>query len=139
MALDNPILFDAIREEEEGTSRTYLIDWDRGRIGGLTDGEEAVRQFIRKALMTPRFKCLIYDSQYGSEIQDSLMGPDTSMEYVEAEIAFLVEDALIHDGRILGVEDVGVVFGDGYPMQDSAYITATVDTIFGGIHVEEEV
>ena len=82
MALDNPILFDAIREEEEGTSRTYLIDWDRGRIGGLTDGEEAVRQFIRKALMTPRFKCLIYDSQYGSEIQDSLMDPDTSMEYV---------------------------------------------------------
>ncbi len=139
MALDNPILFDAIREEEEGTSRTYLIDWDRGRIGGLTDGEEAVRQFIRKALMTPRFKCLIYDSQYGSEIQDSLMDPDTSMEYVEAEIAFLVEDALIHDGRILGVEDVEVVFGDGYPMQDNAYITATVDTIFGGIHVEEEV
>lgn len=139
MALYSPIPFEAIEEEDEGTSRTYLIDWERGRIGGLVDGEEAVRQFIRKALMTPRFKCLIYDSQYGSEIQDSLMDPGSSTEYMEAEIAFLVEDALIHDGRILGVGDVEIAFGDGYPSQDSAYITAEVETIFGGIHVEEAV
>ncbi|MCI9530285.1 MAG: DUF2634 domain-containing protein [Lachnospiraceae bacterium] len=139
MLLDNPIPFETIGEEDTETSRTYLVDWGRGRIGGFIDGEGAVRQFIKKALMTPRFKCLIYDSQYGSEIQDRLMDPGASMEYIEAEVAFLVEDALIHDGRILGVGDVEVIFGAGYPVHDSAYIRAEVDTIFGVIHVEEAV
>ena len=73
MAVDIAIPVAAIEDEETITSRTYAIDWEAGRIAGFIDEQEAVKQFIKKALLTPRFHCLIYDSQYGSEIRDSVI------------------------------------------------------------------
>lgn len=126
-------------EEEAGVSKTYLIDWENGRINGFVDGLEAVQQFIKKALMTARFKCLIYDSQYGSELQENLMDGDASREYMETELPFLIEDALIHDGRILSVSDIEIEFGEDYPLQDSVFITFEAETVFGEIRMEEAV
>ena len=59
MALDIPIPIDGVEEESEITSRTYAIDWENGRIRGFVDEQEAVKQYMKKALLTPRFKCLI--------------------------------------------------------------------------------
>ena len=50
----------------------FTIDWDEGRIIGFVDGQEAMNQYIKKAILTPRFRCLIYSNQYGSEIIDTL-------------------------------------------------------------------
>ena len=44
MALDIPIPFETIENEQEKTSRTYRIDWDEGRIIGFVDGQEAMNQ-----------------------------------------------------------------------------------------------
>ena len=52
---------------------TYGLDLDKGRITGKIDGLEAVNQAIRKAIITPRWKCLVYDNQYGSEIEDAVI------------------------------------------------------------------
>lgn len=101
MAFDIPIPFETIENEQEKTSRTYRIDWDEGRIIGFIDGQEAMNQYIKKAILTPRFRCLIYSNQYGSEIIDTLMDKDVTREYIEAEISFLVTDTLIHDPRVL--------------------------------------
>ena len=60
-----PIPIDEVTEAEEQPSLTYRLDLDNGRIVGKVDGLEAVNQAIRKAIITPRFKCLIYDDQYG--------------------------------------------------------------------------
>lgn len=139
MPLDKPFPFETIGEEEVETSRTYSIDWENGRIGGFVDGLEAVLQFIKKALITPRFKCLIYDSQYGSEIKENLMDKDASHEYIETELPFLVEDALLHDGRILKVYNMEIEFGEGYPAGDSVWISFEADTIYGKAVVEEMV
>ena len=76
--------FETIDEGEVETSKTYRIDWENGRISGYVDGIEAMKQFIKKAILTPRFKCLIYDSQYGSEIRDTLIAPGITREYIEA-------------------------------------------------------
>lgn len=81
-----PIPISGIEEEREEPSFTYKLDLDAGRIMGKVDGLEAVNQFIRKALITPRFHCLIYDNQYGSEIKDTITSENATEELIEAEI-----------------------------------------------------
>lgn len=137
MALDKPIPFDSIEYEEEKTTRTYNIDWDNGRIVGFVDGQEAMKQHIKKTLITPRFRCLIYSNQYGSEISEALMQKDVTREYIDTKVSFLVTDALIYDPRILRVYNVAVEFKDTYPMQDSCIISFDVDTIYGQISQKE--
>ena len=129
--------FETIDDGEVETSKTYRIDWENGRISGYVDGIEAMKQFIKKAILTPRFKCLIYDSQYGSEIRDTLIVPGITREYIEAEAPFLAEDALIHDERVLRVYNFNIEFGERYPLHDTVVISFDVDTIYGKIPIEE--
>lgn len=137
MSLDIPIPFETIEDEEEKTSRTYYIDWDAGRIAGFVDGQEAMKQYIKKAILTPRFHCLIYSNQYGCEISDTLRGKDVTREYIMTAIPFLITDTLIHDSRIQRVYNVEVQFSDTYPMKDSCIVTFDVDTIYGTISMKE--
>ena len=115
-----PIGITEISEAEEQPSKTYRLDLDNGRIYGYVDGQEAVRQAIRKALITPRWKCLIYDNQYGSEIEDAVTVNDAT------------RDCLKPDSRILDVSNFTFDFRD-----DRAYIGFDADTIFGRISIEE--
>ena len=136
MSLDKPLLFDVVEEETEGINRTYGINWETGRIGGKIDNLDAVKQFIKKALITPRFKCLIYDNQYGSEIKDTVLGKKITKEYLETEMTFLIEDTIIHDERILKVYDVEFFYFDS-PNKDVVKISFSVDTIYGVVEAEE--
>ena len=126
-----PLPMGEIEEEEEATSKTYKLDLEAGRIVGTVDGIEAVQQSIMKALLTPRFKCQIYDNQYGSEIGDAVIAADATPDYVEAVIPGFVKDALKPDTRILDVRDFDFEFRG-----DEAYIAFTVDTIFGETEME---
>ena len=89
-----PIPVETVKEAEEKPSRTYRLDLDNGRIVGKVDGLTAVNQAIRKAIITPRFKCLIYDHQYGSEIEDAIIAKDATRDYIEAATEGFVKDAL---------------------------------------------
>ena len=123
-----------ISSEEEKPSKTYKLDLDKGRIIGFVDGQEAVQQAIRKALITPRFKCLIYDNQYGSEIEEAVTTNDATREYIRSVVPGFVEDCLKPDSRVLGVSNFGFEF-----REDGAYISFDADTIFGKISIEEVV
>ncbi len=123
-----------VTEESELPSLTYALDLDSGRIRGKVNELQAVNQAIRKALITPRFKCLIYDNQYGSEIKSTVTAKDATSEFIETELPRLVEDALSTDGRILEVHGFEFSFSN-----DTAYIKFSADTIFGTITVEEVV
>ena len=68
-----PLLVTQVEEAAEPPSKTYRLDLEEGRILGMVDGQEAVRQAIHKAIITPRWKCLIYDNQYGSEIEAAVI------------------------------------------------------------------
>ena len=115
-----PIPISGIEEEKEQPSLTYKLDL------------EAVNQFILKALLTPRFHCLVYDNQYGSEIKDTVTDESATEELIRAEIPRLVEDALLCDGRILKVYDFEFEFNE-----DSCNVHFTADTIYGTTEVEE--
>lgn len=88
-----PIAISGIEEEKEQPSLTYKLDLKVGRIVGKVDGLEAVNQYIEKALLTPRFHCLVYDNQYGSEIKDTIKDESATEELIKSEIPRLVEDA----------------------------------------------
>ncbi len=127
-----PIPIESVQEAQEAPSLTYKLDLDRGRIVGMVDGQEAVAQAIRKAIITPRFKCLIYDNQYGSEIEEALIAQDATQEYVEAVVEGFIKDALKPDTRILDITDFAISFED-----DAAHISFTAVTIFGPTEISE--
>ena len=129
-----PIPIETVTEAEELPSKTYRLDLDAGRIVGYVDGLEAVNQAIRKAIITPRFKCLIYDNQYGSEIEEAIIQKDTSRDYIEAVTEGFVRDALRPDTRILSIYDFQITFE-----HDTAFVFFRADTIFGETEIKEEV
>ncbi len=126
MSVYIPIKINSVSEQEETPSLTYSLDFENGRIAGKTDGLKAVNQAIKKALITARFKCLIYDNQYGSEIKELVLSKNITKELLEAEIPRLVEDCLSVDARILKVYDFEFSIAE-----DKAYIKFKADTIFG--------
>lgn len=96
-------------QPEPRPSRTYGLDFDSGEFTGQwVDGMEALRQFIRKAIITARYRYLIYNGQYGCEL-DSLLGQDISQELLKSEIARVITEALIHDDRIEGVSRFQII------------------------------
>jgi hypothetical protein len=129
-----PIPVETVEEAAELPSKTYKLDLDKGRIIGYVDGQAAVRQAIRKAIITPRFKCLIYDHQYGSEIEAAVIQKDATRQYTEAVVPGFVRDALRPDSRITGVSNFAFTFTD-----DEVLITFDADTIFGTVQIEEAI
>lgn len=127
-----PIPIETVTDSEEQPSLTYRLDLDAGRIVGKVDNLEAVNQAIQKAIITPRFKCLIYDHQYGSEIEDSIIRGDASRDYIETAIEGFVKDALVPDSRVLNVYDFSVTY-----QNDAAFISFKADTIFGTTEIKE--
>jgi len=129
-----PIPIQDLEFEGEQPSRTYRLDLERGRIFpvGTADGLEAVQQSIKKALLSPRFRCLIYDNQYGSEIKQTIIAGDATPEFIQTEIPRLVRDAVLVDTRVLEVYDFDISLET-----ENAYIAFTANTAFGRINVRE--
>ena len=125
---------ETVEEAQEAPSKTYRLDLDRGRIVGTIDGIEAVRQAIQKAMITPRFKCLIYDNQYGSEIEETIVAKDADEDYVRATAEGFIRDALLPDSRIIDISNFEFDF-----IGDSAHIKFTAETIFGQTDIEEDI
>ena len=136
MSVFIPIPIKELDHEREQPSRTYRIDFERGRILplGSADGLEAVNQYIKKALLTPRFRCLIYDNQYGSEIKQTIIAGDATADYIRADMPRIVRDALLVDSRILDVYDFSFEFSG-----ETVAIRFSADTIFGTTYVEEAI
>lgn len=113
-------------------SRTYVLNFDTGEVGGMIDGEAAIRQAIRKAIITARFRYLIYGYEhlYGCELED-LIGQDLPIELLNAEIPRLISEALLVDDRISDVYNFTITRnGDGL------FVSFFVDTTEGTLQEE---
>ncbi|MGG4142957.1 DUF2634 domain-containing protein [Paenibacillus algorifonticola] len=109
-------------------SRTY--DIFEQQLTAIIDGESALRQFIRKALVTARDQHIIYDTDYGNEIT-SLIGQNVNNELFDAEITRIIREAIIYDDRILSVDDFVI-----QRSADACFITFSVEAINGDIITE---
>jgi phage baseplate assembly protein W len=117
--------------DTSGPSKTYAFNFDTGEIGGIVDEEKAIRQFVRKTITTPRFRFLIYDDQYGCELEN-LIGQDVTNEYLEHDIPRMITEALVYDDRISNVTDF-VITRDS----DKVYVSFTLVTSDGTLINEE--
>lgn len=114
------------------TSRTYMVNWQTGRVGGFIDGLEALRQAIYKVLQTERFAYLIYSWNYGFE-ENQLLGQ--THRIVEAEAERYITEALTADDRIDRIEDFAITF-HGNRTATAAF---TVVSIIGDVKITTEV
>jgi len=112
------------------TSKTWRIDIERGRIGGLIDGEQAIRQYVQKVLITSRNRYLIYDGTYGEEIR-GLIGSSVSKTLTAVEIPRLIREAVDADERIESVTNVKIT----QYHKDGIHVTFNVNT-FDGVILE---
>ncbi|MCX4270459.1 MAG: DUF2634 domain-containing protein [Lachnospiraceae bacterium] len=126
MSVFIPIPIETVTEAPEKPSFTYRLDMENGRIVGKIDGIAAVNQAILKAILTPRFKCLIYDNQYGSEIEETIIAKNATRNYMETAIEGFIKDALLSDTRILSIYDFKMTW-----QNDKAFLFFKADTIFG--------
>ena len=113
------------------TSRTWQLDFEAGRVSGMIDNLDAVRQAVFKILQTDRFGQLIYSFNYGNELT-RLIG--MSPLFVQSEATRIIQEALLIDDRIRGVQDVSVSI-EG----DSMTISFTVITQYGSFQAAREV
>lgn len=119
-------------EEADPVYRTYRMDFERKRIGGMIDGEEAVAQAIWKILSTTRFAHLIYDDQYGCDFFNKINNSGLTTSYLEADMAVMLEDALMYDERITGISD----FSYEILSHDSVHVSFVAETIYGELQME---
>ncbi|MBO9600392.1 MAG: DUF2634 domain-containing protein [Cohnella sp.] len=105
-------------------SRTYRLDWERGRVIGMVDGLEAVRQAAYKMLRTERFRHVIYSGNVGHSIR-------VGIGY-QAELQTLVAEALLVDDRVKDVSDFRSAMNG-----DAIEIGFTVVSIYGNTAIRE--
>lgn len=116
----------------ERPTNTFLIDWTSKQIAGTDSGLAAMRQAVEIILANERFRWQIYDSNFGSELEE-LIGEE--YDYIVSELPRRIEDAFSVDSRILSVENF--VFrdrGDG-----SMTVSFEVSTVYGRFSEEVEI
>lgn len=87
-------------ETVEYPTKTYLVK--DGRICGMADGLEAMRQVIDIMLRTERYQYQIYTSNFGVEFQ-GLIGKVP--EYVMSMVKRCVTEVLMTDKRVKAAEN----------------------------------
>lgn len=112
-------------------SRTWRLNRATGRIEGICDGYEAVKQAVEIILNVERYRWQIYQPTSGMQ-WDGLLGQDTG--YVAAELQRRLQDALLADDRVTGLNDYSYSISG----QNMA-VTFTVTTVHGEIETGTEV
>ena len=120
----------SLRHTEQPTN-TFLIDWSSGQISGMDEGLEAMRQAVEIVLQNERFRWQIYDSNFGTELED-LIGEE--YDYIVSEFPRRIEEAFSMDSRILSIENFQ------FAEQGSGKVTVSFDvvTVYGTLSEEVE-
>ena len=111
-------------------SKTYRLVGNR--ILGTVDGPEAIKQAVDKILRTERYVYLIYNGDYGVELERFI---GENFDFIKADLERTIEDALTADDRISGISD--------FEMEQTATNALgckfTVNTIEGSYNQQQEV
>ncbi len=110
-------------------TKTYKLDFERGRCGGMIDGLEAMEQAIYKMFNTQRFAHIIYSDDYGFE---EMIGENEI--YVRGDLPRRINEMLLQDERITSIENFLLEF-----IKDEAYVSLTAVTIYGDVRMLREV
>lgn len=99
---------DEFEDEQEETKepREHEIDLKTGKLTGkIITGLRAIEQWIYITLATDRYFYTQYSWDHGSEL-NSLIGKSVSEEYAKSEVKRMIEDAILVNEYITGIENV---------------------------------
>lgn len=135
-----PFFGDGITGESEVTALPLYkeIAWDFQRnIPIMTNGNfkivtgnEAIKTWCYKALVTKRFREQIYSWNYGSEFE-KLIGSQYTPSLAKAECVRYVEECLLINPYIKGISEIEVSFYEG-----KLDIYCKIETVYGNSEVE---
>ena len=92
----------------------------------IVEGNEALKVWIYKAILTPRYNYSIYSWDYGSELMD-LIGKAYTPSLTKEEAKRYIKEALLINPYILEVNVINTDFKDGLLSAD-----VKVKTIYEG-------
>lgn len=130
--MEDAYLDDEEDDEEDGPSPTYTFKVANGRIRGMTDGLDAMKQAVDKILQTERYVYQIYDEDYGNDLPE-LIGE--SIDYALSEAERMVIEALEADDRINNVE----ITKCEQSSSDAITVEGFANTVYGRVGFESEV
>jgi hypothetical protein len=109
----------AMPEEETAEAKPLAREWawDFNKLDFKTkdgkmymeEGKEAVKIWIWKILMAPRYRYPIFNWDYGNEL-DNLIGVSYSKEYVQSEAERMIREAIwpTLDGYVTDIQNLKV-------------------------------
>ena len=114
-------------------TKTYKLELEENsdRISGFTDEQEAMKQAIYKIIRTERYKYIIYDWNYGIELEDLFGMP---VNYCVPEIERRIREALLQDTRISEVNN----FEFDTSKKGVVLVKFTAYTEFGEVNITDE-
>ena len=92
----------------------------------IVEGNEAIKVWVYKALLTPRYNHSIYSWDYGSELMD-LVGKAYTSSLTKEEAKRYIKEALLINPYILEVDIVDIGFNDSL-----LNATVKIKTIYEG-------
>ena len=114
--------------EVAAPTKTHYIDFEKKRIVGKVDGQEAMKQAIFKILQTERYEFnKVYTDNYGVELKE-LIG--LAPFIVRVQLQPRITEALLCDARILSVVDFDIVVN-----KKVVSVSFIAKTIFGDVEV----
>ena len=88
----------------------------------IVEGNEAIKVWVYKAILTPRYNYSIYTWDYGSELLD-LIGKAYTPSLTKEEAKRLIKEALEINPYILEVEITAISFKDSLLSADIKIVT----------------
>lgn len=113
-------------------SLTYRLDFERKRLSGKIDNEDAIMQLVMKILYTERYAYVIYSSQYGVEL-DRLIGKE--YDFIVSDLERTITEALLADDRIISITD----FTTEQTSIDRMTASFMVNSVVGSTNISTEV
>lgn len=95
----------------------------------MLEGQEALKGWIYKALVTERFRYLAYTWSYGSELE-RLIGSAFSARAKQSEAERYVREALLVNPYIVDIKDMEVSFAG-----DTLQVQFTATTVYGEVNI----
>lgn len=121
----------ATPEVTASSIREYEIDFKTGKLTGrIVEGVDALAIWAYLAINAVRYKWVIYSWYYGAEITN-LIGYSYSEEYLQSEIQRYIEECILENEYITGIEDLEVS-----QIKDKLYIKFRLITTVGSKEVE---
>ena len=111
--------------------KEYGIDFDTGQMTGkIVEGKEAIKVWIWNCLHTSRFRYGIHSWDFGWDPEE-YVGKAVTTEYIQADAQTEIEEALMMNPYITGIDDFNAVKED-----DRLTVTFTALTAFGDVDME---